>query len=87
MRSTFRSLRALLLSAALLAPVITTGCAVSVGYRVHDPYYNDYHVFDGAEIGYYNRWAVETHRDPHRDFRKLKPAEQHEYFTWRHEHH
>ena len=81
----------LLLSGVLLSPLITRGCAravgVSVGYRVHDPYYNDYHVWDGNEGGFYNRWTVETHRDSHRDFRRLRPEEQHEYFKWRHDHH
>lgn len=63
------------------------GCAGSaaVGYRVYDPYYNDYHVWEGPEPGYYNQWIIETHR-PHREFRRLRPEEQHEYWTWRHSH-
>ncbi|HXP86657.1 MAG TPA: hypothetical protein VN841_18145 [Bryobacteraceae bacterium] len=28
---------------------------------------------------------VETHRDPHRDFRKLNRDEQQEYWKWRHD--
>ena len=55
-------------------------------YRVYDPYYTDYHVWNDDEVGYYNRWAAETHRDPHRDFRKLNKDEQKEYWTWRHNH-
>jgi len=52
--------RSILLSAALLLPVMITGCAarVGVGYRVHDPYYSDYHAWDGPEVGYYNQWVI-----------------------------
>ncbi|HXJ89260.1 MAG TPA: hypothetical protein VMS18_20755 [Candidatus Binatia bacterium] len=55
-------------------------------YRVYDPYYTDYHNWDRDEIVYYQRWADETHRDRDRDFRKLRPEEQKEYWTWRHNH-
>jgi hypothetical protein len=81
-------LGALVMAACLASQVIITGCAarVGVGYRVHDPYYHDYHRWDDHEIVYYNQWAVETHRDQHRDFRKLKRGEQKEYWTWRHNH-
>jgi hypothetical protein len=82
-----------LLSAALAIAVASpalmmTGCAarVGVGYRVYDPGYADYHVWDNNEAGYYARWEGETHRD-HRDFRKRPAAEQKEYFTWRHNQH
>jgi hypothetical protein len=74
---------------ALLAPaVIITGCSahVGVGYRVYDPGYGDYHVWDANESAYYTRWEGETHR-PHADFRKRPAAEQKEYFTWRHNQH
>jgi hypothetical protein len=82
--SGWRSLRAAAATAVLLA---TVGCAahVGVGYRVYDPYYSDYHVWNDAEIGYYNQWVVETHR-PHRDFRKLNREEKHQYWDWRHHH-
>jgi len=77
----------LLLAIALALPVMITGCAahVGVGYRVYDPYYSDYHVWDDHEVGFYNQWVVETHR-PHREYRRLRPEEQHEYWTWRHGH-
>jgi hypothetical protein len=81
----------LLVAAALALPVIVTGCAarvgVGMGYRVHDPYYADDHVWDDHERVYYNQWVVETHRDPHRDFRKLKRDDQKQYWNWRHNHH
>jgi hypothetical protein len=81
-------LRSVLLLLGLCTPVIITSCAarVGVGYRVYDPSYTDYHVWDDHERVYFNQWAVETHRDPHRDFRKIKPEEQKEYWTWRHSH-
>ncbi len=74
--------------AGFASPLISTGCAARVGvrYRVYDPYYNDYHRWDDRETVYYNQWVVETHRDPHRDFRKLNRDEQHEYWSWRHNH-
>jgi hypothetical protein len=73
----------ILLSAALLSPVLFTGCSVHASYRTYDPAYGDYHVWDNAEVGYYSRWEVETHRD-HRDFRKRNADEQKEYWAWRH---
>jgi len=80
--------RSLLVATALVLPAITAGCAarVAVGYRTYDPYYTDYHVWDDHERVYYNQWAGETHRDAHRDFRKLKKNDQKEYWNWRHKH-
>jgi hypothetical protein len=84
-----RFFRTGLVAAGLLAAVIIPGCAVhaDVGYRAYDPYYRDYHVWSGPEIGFYNQWAVETHRDPHRDFRRLNKRDQREYWNWRHNRH
>jgi len=83
-----RCLRSLLMVASLTTSVIITSCAarVGVGYRVYDPYYRDYHAWDDHETVYYNQWAGETHRDAHRDFRKLNKGEQKEYWNWRHSH-
>jgi hypothetical protein len=82
------SLSSLLLAAALASSLAGIGCADhhAVAVRVYDPYYTDYHVWNDDEIVYYNRWAAETHRDEHRDFRKLNKDEQKEYWTWRHNH-
>ena len=55
-------------------------------YRVYDPYYTDYHTWNHDEDVYYRQWAGETHRDRKHDFRKLRPEEQKEYWTWRHNH-
>ena len=77
------------LAAALMLPaVVMTGCAarVDTGYRVYDPYYGDYHVFDDREVAYYNRWEHDTHRD-HKDFRKRPADERKQYWDWRHTQH
>jgi hypothetical protein len=79
-----RPLSVMLLGAAL-ASGVGVACA-SHPYRVYDPYYTDYHVWNNDEVVYYNRWSAETHRDPHRDFRHLNKDEQKEYWTWRHNH-
>ena len=86
MRFLFRHLASALLAVALASPALITGCAtrVSTGYRIHDGYYNDDHIWDDNEIVFYTRWEGETHRD-HRDFRRRPREEQKEYFTWRHD--
>ena len=87
MRLLFRHLASALLAAALISPVMNTGCAarVSTGYRIYDPDFRDYHVWNDDEIVFYTRWEGETHRD-HRDFRRRPHEEQKEYFAWRHDH-
>jgi hypothetical protein len=73
------------LAMALSCSVAGLACAPRHSYRVYDPYYTDYHVWNHDEVVYYRQWSRETHhRD--RDFRKLPPAEQKEYWTWRHNH-
>jgi len=81
-----RYLGSLFLAAALLLPLAAIGCAEHHYYRVYDPYYSDYHDWDDHERVYYQQWVVETHRDPHRDFRKLGKDDQKQYWTWRHSH-
>jgi hypothetical protein len=80
----WRPLSTLLLAAALAA-MAGTACEHHY-YRVYDPYYTDYHVWNSNEVIYYQRWCNETHRDWHHDFRRLPPDEQREYWTWRHNH-
>jgi hypothetical protein len=80
------SLGSFFLASALALAVLGMGCGGHHAYRVYDPYYTDYHVWNDHEVVYYNQWAGETHRDPHRDFRKIPPGEQKEYWTWRHNH-
>jgi hypothetical protein len=46
------------LPAVLFLSIFTlTGYAVRADYRVRDPYYNDYHVWNNDEVVYYNRLA------------------------------
>lgn len=86
MSRSWNSLGTFMLAAALTSSLAGIGCAEHHSYRVYDPYYTDYHAWNGNEVVYYNRWTDETHRDRHRDFRKLPPEEQKEYWTWRHNH-
>ena len=78
-------MRTLLLAGALATSMAGPACEHHA-YRVYDPYYTDYHSWNHDEDVYYHRWASETHRDANRDFRKLRPEEQKEYWTWRHNH-
>lgn len=80
-----RFLSSCFLAAALACSVLGAGCAHHY-YRVYDPYYSDYHVWNGEEVGYYHTWARENHVDEHRDFRKLPAEQQKAYWNWRHSH-
>ena len=86
MRTLNKSLVTFLLAAVLAVPVIiSSGCAARVETgRVYDPYYSDYHAWNGAEVTYYNQWETQTHRT-HEDFSKRNSDEQKEYWNWRHE--
>jgi hypothetical protein len=75
----------LLLAVAVCAPLITSGCAEH-RYRVYDPYHSDYHRWDAHERVYFNQWVIETHREPHREFRDLDRDDQKAYWNWRHDH-
>jgi hypothetical protein len=75
-----------ILAGALMFSVLGIACGHHHYYRVYDPYYSDYHVWNHDEDVHYQQWARENHRDEHRDFRKLPPEEQKEYWTWRHSH-
>jgi hypothetical protein len=88
MQLLFRFMTSIVLSAVLISSAVMSGCAarVSTGYRVHDRYYNDDHVWDNNEITFYSRWEGETHRD-HVDYRRRPAADQKEYWTWRHGQH
>ncbi len=80
MRSMFNRLAPLLLAAAIITPVFTTGCAVHA--RVYDPYYRDYHVW-ATEEPYYTQWEHDTHRE-HTDFNRRSADDQKAYWDWRH---
>lgn len=85
MTRAFRYFPSILLAGALSSAVMFGGCAARASYRVYDPAYQDYHVWDRSEAAYYQRWEGETHRD-HREFAKRNSDEQKEYWTWRHTH-
>jgi len=72
----------LFLAAMLTSPLLFTGCAVHA--RVYDPYYHDYHAWDG-ESGYYVQWETDTHRR-HEDFNKRSDNDKKAYWDWRHQH-
>ncbi len=86
MESKSRFVSSLFLAAALTFSVLGTACAEHHSYRVYDPYYSDYHVWNDNEVVYYQQWSRENHRDSGRDFRKLPPEDKKEYWTWRHSH-
>jgi hypothetical protein len=85
MRLNKRWLGVILLSLTAVTPLVLVGCAEHTTIRVYDPYYNDFHAWNDQEVVYYRQWVVETHR-PYRDFRKLPPPEQRQYWAWRHSH-
>jgi len=85
MSRTSSFLAVLLLASAIALSAIGTACEHHA-YRVYDPYYSDYHVWNNDEVVYYHQWARENRRDENRDFRHLPPEEQKEYWTWRHNH-
>jgi hypothetical protein len=61
------------------------GSRCSAHVRVYDPYYHDYHAWDG-EVVYYNQWEHDTHRD-HVEFNKRNSDDQKAYWDWRHSQH
>ena len=86
MRLLLRYLSPALLAAVSVSPVVITGCAEHASYyRVHDPYYDDDHLWRDNEVVFYTRWEGETHRE-HRDIRRRSEEERREYFKWRHDH-
>jgi hypothetical protein len=76
-------LRPLVLGAAILAPLSSSGCAARVRY--YDGYHSDYHRWDDREARAYRAWLGERHYE-YREFNRLNRDEQHEYWRWRHEH-
>lgn len=88
MRVSFGQIKSFVLCVGFISAVFIGGCSarVSTGYRVHDGYYGDDHVWDNNEVVYYNRWEGETHRK-HEDFRHRNANDQKEYWTWRHNQH
>lgn len=73
----------LLLSAAMIAPVLASGCAAHARY--YDEYHADYHTWNSREIGAYRVWTGERHYE-YRDYNRLSREQQRDYWNWRHDH-
>ena len=70
-------------SLALGTALFTTGCAEH-RYRTYDPYYSDYHRWNGDEEAYYRRWNAERHYN-YVEYNRLNRERQREYWNWRHQ--
>jgi hypothetical protein len=73
----------LVLGAAMVAPVLASGCAAHTRY--YDEYHADYHTWNSGEVGAYRVWIGERHYD-YRDYNRLSRDQQRDYWNWRHEH-
>jgi hypothetical protein len=73
----------LLLSTAMIAPVLASGCAAHARY--YDEYHADYHTWNSGEIGAYRVWIGERHYE-YRDYNRLSREQQRDYWNWRHDH-
>jgi hypothetical protein len=79
----FRILSGLLLGAALFVPVAVS--AADHDKRYYDRQGKDYHQWNAQEDRAYRAY-VEGQHQQYREFRRVKPVRQQEYFKWRHEH-
>jgi hypothetical protein len=83
--------RFLILSALFVSFALTAPVALRADDHHDKRYYDrdgrDYHTWDtdGHEDRAYRVYLGEQHRD-YREFRRVKPVQQREYFRWRHEH-
>jgi len=81
----YRLLSSLLLAAALVAPVASTGCAARVSGRIYDRDHDDWHRWDDREDRAYRRYLSER-REEYREFSRRNNDEQRDYWNWRHRH-
>jgi hypothetical protein len=70
----------LLLTAVLAG---SAGCFAAV--RIYDAPRNDYHRWNSGEDRAYRAYLAERHFE-YREFKRLQPREQEEYWAWRHDH-
>ena len=78
--------RFLILSAFFAAATLSAQVAVRVdNHRYYDREGRDYHRWNGQEDRAYRVYMTEQHRD-YREFRRTRPVERQQYFTWRHTH-
>ena len=73
----------LVLSAAMFAPLLASGCAAHARY--YDEYRADYHPWNNGEAGAYRVWISERHYE-YRDYNRLSKEQQRDYWNWRHDH-
>lgn len=73
----------LILAAAMLTPLVGTGCEARV--RVYDEYHRDYHRWDNREDHIYRLYLSDRHLD-YREYNSLDHDHQRDYWNWRHDH-
>jgi hypothetical protein len=81
MRLSHRMIALILSSAALASSLAITGCAPDT--TVYDPYWQDYHRWNGEETRLYLQWEYGSDR-AHVDFPNRTPGDQLAYWSWRH---
>jgi hypothetical protein len=89
MRSTHRYISALLLAAALAAPVAILAApapnADGVQIRFYDSRHKDYHNWDDRENKSWGVYLSNNHKRS-REFSRSSRREQSHYWNWRHSH-
>jgi hypothetical protein len=80
MRYHHRLARLLTIATLMATPLTFAACG---GHMQFDPFYNDYHRWNGTEDGYYRQWEGERGFS-HTAFDRRPVGEQHAYFDWRH---
>jgi hypothetical protein len=84
MKNTNLCVAALLLATGLLAAPLVMADDHDT-HRYYDKNHKDYHQWNDNEEHSYGLFLNENHIQVHA-FRKAKPAEQQQYWQWRHEH-
>ena len=87
-----RMFSALIMTAALGAPMVSTtsalaaepGAQASVRLRIYDPYRRDFHVWDRHEQEEYRAYLYAHHR-PYVTYQRQRDGERRNYWRWRHE--
>ena len=83
MKRILNSFAPLVLGFTFIASIASIGCAA----RYYDADHRDYHQWDRDEDRAYHVYWNENHsRDPYRNYGRLNPGEQREYWDWRHGH-
>jgi type III secretory pathway component EscR len=81
-----RFVGAVLLSAALLAPIaVKADDDHNRRERIYDKSHKDYHEWNDQEDRAYRHYLEEHHR-PYRDWKKANKRDQEAYWAWRHNH-